>query len=191
MFTKQAKAIAELQAALGQVDADGKELNQYGLEVGFALIANILLTLATGLALGMLLGSVVYTAVFFLLRRYSGGFHMRGHLGCMIVSVSFTVITLCLAKLSVSVYPTPVCVASVAVGGSLILLLSPVESVNKPLDATEVEVYRKRVRIVLLSSILCVAVLIIIQLTLYAVIVSFVVLQVGFSVLLGRFFVHN
>ena len=191
MFKNPAKAIAELQAELGQVDAEGKEINQYGLEVGFAFLANCILTLMIGLALRMLPGAVIYTASFFLLRRYTGGFHMRSHFGCMAASAALEIAALCLAKFFIHVYAIPICLVFTVIGGALILLFAPVESINKPLDPIEVTVYRKRSKIVLLLFIACIIFLTAVQLMLYTLIISLVLFEVGLSVIFGRFITQN
>lgn len=81
------------------------------------------------------------------LRIYAGGYHARTQLRCYISSVVLIVAVL----LAIEFIPwTNFIVITISiVSGLIIFILSPVEDMNKPLDAAEVKVYGKKTRIIL------------------------------------------
>lgn len=130
------------------INSEDMDLYSYGLKQGIIMLVNLLTTLAIGLVFGMLAESIILTAAYIPIRIYSGGYHSRTQLSCYIVSVIITIAELLLIKhLHINIY---ISLVLSIVFGLIILFLSPVEDQNKPLDSTEVIVYKKRSRVILL-----------------------------------------
>jgi len=141
------KVIARLCAS-GAIKEDDRELYEYALNILLTGILHFLISLLIGLSLGMIMESLALFATFFAVRKFAGGFHAAKPWQCYLFSVATNVALLLLIRFLLKqidvlyyvclVFPLP-----------FILLLSPAESPNKPLNAKEKKVYR------LIASILC------------------------------------
>jgi len=129
------------------ISSEDKEIYVYGLKQGFILLLNILTTLFIGFLFNKVLKTIIFLAAYIPLRIYAGGYHARTQLRCYICSVVLTISVL----LAVEFIPWTNFIVTVvaAISGMIIFILSPVEDMNKPLDAVEVRIYGKRARIIL------------------------------------------
>jgi len=94
----------------------------------------------------------VFTIAYGLLRTSAGGYHARTQGSCYIFSIAMIIIVLSALKY---LQWNPVIYLSLVLLSSIfIFLLAPVEDSNKPLDALEHRVYKKRSRIILIFLLL-------------------------------------
>lgn len=124
------------------IESDDSEIYRYGLERLLTNIINIMTLLAISLAMGMIWQGTVFVASFMFLRRYAGGYHTSTPLRCYFLT-SFVIA----GTLSVIKYlqiDTFIYLGLAVFSSSLIILLSPVESVNKRLDNIEKMIYRRK-----------------------------------------------
>lgn len=185
MFDKQAKAIADMQAELGQVDEQQRDIVQYGLEVALSTAANIIISAVIGIVSGMLLETAVFCAGFILLRRFAGGYHAATQLRCLLVSTLSTVIGLVVARMIQGPYQLLFVVLLWAAGGVAVLLLSPVEDSNKPLEEIEIRVYGRRARLVFLAQSACLAVFQLLAWKTTAAALATAIFMVGIAIVMG------
>lgn len=128
----------------GLVKEEDREVYEYGIEVVAALLINFLSSVVIFSVFGMLLEGLLFFAVFFPIRTYSGGHHMESHLGCYILSMAIMLIfVLCIRVIPESGYLI-ISLAFVAFSSLVVILLSPVEDKNRPIDEVERKVYRKK-----------------------------------------------
>lgn len=129
----------------------GKDSNENELYVfGINQCLNMLLNIITALFIGILSGNVLQILLFMLayipLRSYAGGWHSRTPLRCYIFSiVMLIVVSIGFKYLSIAAW---VYYAVLALAFVIVLVLSPVEDKNKPLDELEYKVYKKRAVII-------------------------------------------
>ena len=85
-------------------------------------------------------------------------------------------------------YPATDLVISIMtlLAGIIIFILAPVETANKPLDHTELSVYRKRTRIILLSDICIITILLAFDLNSIALCMGVALMVLSFMVVLGK-----
>jgi accessory gene regulator B len=141
------KVIARFCAS-GTIQEDDRELYEYALNILLTGILHFLLSLLIGLSLGMIKESLALFASFFVVRKFAGGFHAAKPWQCYLFSIATNVALLLLIRFLLKqidvlyyvclILPLP-----------FILLLSPAESPNKPLNAKEKKAYR------LIACILC------------------------------------
>lgn len=166
----------------------GKDSNENELYVfGINQCLNMLLNIITALFIGILFGNVLQILLFMLayipLRSYAGGWHSRTPLRCYIFSViMLIVVSIGMKYLSLTEW---VYYAVLFVAALIVIILSPVEDKNKPLDEIEHRVYKKRAVIIAAAEI---AVSVVFKLTglnslFAAVVYSFAVL--GFMLIIG------
>jgi len=129
------------------VKEEDRELYTYGFRQGAILIANFAVIFTIGLLFGLLLQSLIFSAAYISLRTVAGGYHARTQRNCNILSILLILAVLSILKWLPwsGVFSLVIMALSIAV----VFFLAPVEDENKPLDAIEIKVYRRRSRIVL------------------------------------------
>lgn len=124
------------------INEEDFDIYQFGLERLFAQILNIITTILLGLAFGMLLECFVFLVAFIALRTYAGGCHATTPRKCYIWTTLIVAASLSAIKYipeNIFIY-----VALLFVASSIIVILSPVSSENKVLDAVEKKIYRRK-----------------------------------------------
>lgn len=137
------------------IDSEDEELYQYGILQGFRIILNLVSALIIGLAFGKLPEIVLFMTAYIPLRSYAGGFHAKTPLRCYVLSVAMLcVISIGLQKIIFS--DTVLYIISFA-AAAVVFIVSPIEDKNKPLDADEIRVFKKRARMILaVEFLLCI-----------------------------------
>lgn len=133
------------------ISSDKRELYRYGFQNGMILTLNFVTSLLIGVIFGKVVDSIFLLAAYMPLRSYAGGHHSSSSEKCYIVSSFIMIIWMCLLKFQI--LPTSCCVIMLIVGLSVCFILAPVEDKNKPLDADEIRIYRKRSLAILLIEI--------------------------------------
>jgi accessory gene regulator B len=122
-------------------DSDS-EIYKFGVEqLGFTVI-NMITIVILGMVFGEVLEGLLFALSFMSLRSVAGGFHASTATRCYLLTTVVIVTVLSVMKfmdLGIEVYGF-----IYIISGTIIILLSPVESENKPLDKIEEIVYRRR-----------------------------------------------
>ena len=137
-----AEKITVTLAGRGIIPEDDAGLYRYGIENGMAVVGNILASLLFGLVTGRL-GNILFFLFFYgSLRSFSGGIHCKSRTGCFTASILILFIPAYLCD-----WAAGLPLVAVIIGGltamAVILALSPVESVNKPLSDEDFGYYRR------------------------------------------------
>lgn len=126
----------------GVVKAEDAEVYIYGINQILAYVLNASSSLIIGLIFGVTFEIIIFMAAYIPLRSFAGGYHAKTPLRCYIFSViMLIVVSIGLKYLAVSEW---VYYAVLLVSVLGVLVLSPVEDRNKPLDEMEHKVYKKR-----------------------------------------------
>lgn len=145
----------------GIIVLEEKEIYSYGLQRGFTMVINILLSLVIGLVLGMPLESIIFMVAYIPLRSYAGGYHARTQFTCHILSLVIIVVALLAIKF-IS-WTNTFSILLLLISGSLICFLSPVPDSNKPLNEKEIKAYKKNVILILGGQYICIFLLVLLQ----------------------------
>ena len=141
-----AEALTDQLVQLQIIREEDRELYSYGFRQGIVLVVNLLVIVAIGLLLDVLWQSLVFIAAYTSLRTVAGGYHARTQRRCFIFSALLIVTVLGAMKwIPVSLLA---CAIIISVSLAAIIVLAPVGDENKPLNETEVRVYRKRSRFI-------------------------------------------
>jgi len=163
---------------------EDKELYIYGIRQGIFMLINIITTFVLGFLLRMFLCSVLYFVVYSTLRIYAGGAHAKTPLRCYIYSTMLTASVLLLVKyLPHSFW---LVFGILMVSSFIVYLVSPVESRNKPLSSKEVELYKRRVNLLLFFYVAIGVVLLVFQHILFAFTIAVSIGALSFMLLWGR-----
>lgn len=179
-------SLTDRMITAGVVKEEDRDVYQYSIEVVAALIVNIVSACALFVVFGRLSEGLIFFAVFFPLRTYSGGYHASTHLKCYLLSMAIMLIVICcLSIISQSSYY----MLSAVLGffsTLTIFMFSPVEDKNRPLDEKEVKVYRKISLRVLAVEGLALILLLISHMEFYALVVSLGLAVTAVSVIIAE-----
>ena len=144
VFTERVVTILQENEIIRKED---RELYIYGLQQGFIIIWNMLTTVTIGILLGQVWESMLFMFAYFPLRSCAGGYHARTPLRCYLLSIIMAIAVL--VSMRLPIWNSVFSFISVIVSSIVILFLAPVEDGNKPLDANETVVFKKRTKAVL------------------------------------------
>lgn len=121
-----------------------RELYEYAIYVFLSGLFHLISVIVLGLCFGMVLESLVFYCSFILIRKFAGGYHAKTPTRCYIFSVITSFVVLCLIKLigytnSVYYYIFVIIEILCIV---FIMISSPLNNENKPLNAKEKKIYK-------------------------------------------------
>lgn len=146
MFRGVSAKLTDKLISLKTIDSDDREIYEFGIQHIFITILNLITVLIIGFILRSTKEALVFIVAFIPLRIFAGGFHFSTPTRCYIFSSCFVAAVL----LAMRYYSIPLLIYCLLYGmsGIVILVFSPVEDKNKPLDSLEKKVYRRRTIIV-------------------------------------------
>lgn len=121
------------------VDIEQKEVYQFGLQQTASMIFDLLIAVTIALIMNMFVDMIIFMIAFITIRQYAGGYHADKRHLCVFFSIIMEILSL----LAISNYTDqlfPLTILSV-VG---ICVLSPIDTLNNPLDGLEKKHYRKK-----------------------------------------------
>ena len=143
MIAKFAKKINEILIQKGIVQKEDAELYQYGIENGIVVAGNLLASGIFGIVTGRPGLVLVFLLFYASLRSYSGGSHCKSRIGCFLISMAILSIPVYTYEFVMNNVPATVILMIGIAAVVVILILSPVESINKPLDDEEKKYYAR------------------------------------------------
>lgn len=136
----------------GVISQDEVKIVEYGLENLGSSLSGLLVTMLIGIYFDFAWGSFLLWLQAFPLRKNAGGFHAETKIRCLLFSTATIVVSM--IGLKQMAWTETVYIWITLISAAVIWLLAPVENNNKRLDSTEVRVYRKRTRSILILEIL-------------------------------------
>lgn len=121
-----------------------RELYEYAIYILLSGLFHLFSVVALGLCFNMVLESLVFYCSFILIRKFAGGYHAKTPMRCYIFSVITSVVALYLIKLigySNSVYYY-IFVTIEILCVVFIMIASPLDNENKPLNAKEKKIFK-------------------------------------------------
>ena len=143
MIAKFAKKINEILIQKGIVQKEDAELYQYGIENGIVVAGNLLASGIFGIVTGRPGLVLVFLLFYASLRSYSGGSHCKSRIGWFLISMGILSIPVYTHEFVMNNVPATVILMIGIAAVVVILILSPVESINKPLDDEEKKYYAR------------------------------------------------
>lgn len=127
----------------GIVQKEDAALYQYGIENGITVAGNLLASVLFGVLTGRLGIVLVFLLFYGTLRTYSGGVHCKSKLGCFILSMLILLVPVFSYEWVMDNVLFPIIMIIGVIAIVVILVLSPVESINKPLEDEERKYYKR------------------------------------------------
>ena len=143
VISEFAEKISNKMVNRGIVQSEDAELYQYGIENSITVAGNLLASVLLGILTGRLGIVLVFLLFYSSLRSYSGGVHCKSKLGCFILSMLVLLVPVFSYKWVMEMVAFPVLIVVGVIAIVVVLVLSPVESISKPLDDEERKYYRR------------------------------------------------
>lgn len=130
------------------ISQEDRELYEYAVFSIFITMLPLLLAIIVGALEGNIKGYILVIIPFFILRKFSGGYHAKNAGVCFLESILLLVITVKVADSRFSIYVFEI----VAVISMVSLMInSPIDSENRRLDEYEINICKKVVRIIVFA----------------------------------------
>ena len=149
MTKKLSEFFANFLVDTGAVATDKRAVILFGLELLLSSIISILIIIALSIAFGFPFLWLPFLLAFIPLRTTAGGYHAATHTGCNITFALAYIIRIIVCKY-VTMQPLTYIIISV-MSVVTILLFSPVEAINKPLNDVRKSTNRTRSIIIILA----------------------------------------
>ena len=143
MIAEFAKKINDMLVYKGIVQKEDADLYQYGIENGITIAGNLIASVIFGIVTGRPGLVLVFLLFYASLRSYSGGSHCKSRIGCFLISMAILFIPVYTYEPVMKNVPNAVILMIGIAAVVVILILSPVESINKPLDDEEKKYYAR------------------------------------------------
>lgn len=125
----------------GVIGQEEQELYEYAIHSLILEIAPIILVGIFGILMGAMLQGIILIVPFMLIRKFSGGFHAKHEIYCLVTSSMLLMLCVWFAKhLEVGVLLSTLTFLS----GGMLMVLSPIDSENRRLDEDEKKHCKKR-----------------------------------------------
>ncbi len=125
------------------------ELFEYGIFLVLSQILYSIICLVCGIIFGCIVESIVFYISFMVIREYAGGFHASTELRCFILSTSSILLsTYCISIIKEHDFDT-VFIILLSLSSLIIILLTPLDTEEKPLTKTEKINFRKKTLVIL------------------------------------------
>lgn len=184
MFAKISEQLTESLEQNEAIRSEDRELYTYGFKQGLIILLNLATTLIIGLIFGKVLQLSLFMAAFIPLRTFAGGYHAKTPIRCYLLSiVMLTAVVLCMKHLILD--ELMYCLI-ITVSAAVILLLSPVEDINKPLDEEEIRVYKKRTLYILAFELVLFFIMNYLNLDGFTVVVCYEMAILGIMLIAGK-----
>ena len=143
MIYKTSRHITEKLIKHGRVDSDDRELFEYGIFLVISQMIYALVCIISGIIFKCIAESLVLYVSFNFARRYSGGFHASTELRCFIFSSLSILCSVGLIKMFEIKNLRMPFIILLAVASAVIIILSPLDTDEKPLTKDEKVRFRK------------------------------------------------
>ncbi len=147
MITKIAAAVSDWLVAQGAVTDKDKSLFAYAVYSFLFGLVPVLIIVVLGFIFSMLAEALLLITPFMLLRKFSGGYHLKSPLVCVISSTGLLTLSLLSVRL-ITTYDTVFILSTLVILSAVVLfVLSPIDSEARRLTAKETRVFRLIARV--------------------------------------------
>lgn len=137
------------------VEAEDKEIYIYGYEILISSAIGVALVLILGFLFNLVIETVIFLAEFILIRQSCGGYHANSYLKCILSFMSVFVLVILALNIFLVHYSYLIWIVLSAMCMSVMMELSPIENINKPL--TQKTKSRNRKISIVLSAVVIIA----------------------------------
>lgn len=171
------KRVIESLTRKGLISQEDQELYSYALKIFIKGFVNVVTVIVIGQIMSLLIESLVLFASFYILRKFTGGYHAHSFITCYMSSIIIFSLSLLLLKNASSV-DTWIWYVLIIISNLIIITFAPIKHPNKQISKKEANIFK------------IVSIILIILLS----ITSFIIINksksiIGFSIVTGDFIV--
>lgn len=130
------------------VDAEKRSVYEYGFEVIISTVIGFVLIFISGFILDELLSSMIFYAMFIIVRQYTGGYHANSHLKCKSTMLCLCLLVLLSAKYLTDLFSFVWHLTFLIIYFVTVVLCAPVEHINAPLT-DELKIRNKKISVII------------------------------------------
>lgn len=119
-----------------------EELVEYSLKILKSFLINLFITTIIGMLMQKIRETLCFYTVFFILRKITGGFHLKSRNLCMIVSIIICILSVLFADYLGKTNSNIINSIIVSISNIIIIVFSPVVNENKPLTFKQIKIYK-------------------------------------------------
>ena len=124
----------------GIISENDRELYEYAVNSIFMMVSPIVMSCIIGAIMGHLLTCMAFVALFILLRKFTGGYHTRHRITCILLSTFIIVIAAIIINMDINIC---LLILFQVVSMMVICYFSPQDHYNYRLSDTEKACFRK------------------------------------------------
>ena len=125
-------------------EADVQDFYRYGIEISISSFLNIFLVLLVGVIVHHMIESVIFLAIFILIRSFTGGYHADTYFRCNLLMCSTFILTVAVNYMISGSLSLSMIIVLVFITEVVVSVLVPIENKNKPIDDSK----RPRLKII-------------------------------------------
>ena len=137
MYTKLSKAVGAWLAKENVIDVNESELYAYAFYSLLFGLTPIFISIILGIMFHMLKEALILIIPFMVMRKFSGGFHLKRPGTCLICSTLLLAFSLCVIKYISRFQQSSTLKSLVLISALIIFLLSPIDSEERKLSLSE------------------------------------------------------
>ena len=115
-------------------DAEVQDFYRYGVEISISSFLNIFLVILVGVIIHHFIESVIFLALFILIRSFTGGYHADTYFSCNLLMCTTFIITVIVNYMISSRLSPLMIVVLICITELIVSVLGPIENKNKPID---------------------------------------------------------
>lgn len=185
MFNKLSVKITDKLENKGIIQSNGREVYEYGLRQIFSSLLNIITMILIGVLMGMFKETVVFTVAYIPLRSCAGGYHASSPQRCWAISALMLFLNLNAIKYIPELFYYYFAILTL-IACILIILLSPVEDINKQLDDKEQKIYHFRTLILVIIEFIIILVFSFFNIRKIVITVEMVLITLSIMLIIGK-----
>ena len=160
-----------------------KDIYQYGIECIYLMIINYLSLFVIAIIMGMFKELLLLSCSFIPLRKNAGGFHAKTKIRCYFFSCMCVWSLLLICNIS---WSQNICFISLLIANFIIILLAPLDNMNRKMSEKELKIFRRNAIIYLgIIDIVCILIFVFRINIQYQYLIGGVILSV-FLLVLGK-----
>lgn len=118
-------------------DPEVQDFYKYGVEISISSLLNIALVLMLGVLINHILESIIFLAIFILIRSFTGGYHADTYFRCnLLMCVTFT-LTVTINDLLWNKITFSIIIILIGITELVAAILGPIENKNKPIESSK------------------------------------------------------
>ena len=131
------REISDLLVEEKIIDVEETDVYTYCINAVFDIIGTILITVTLGIILNKMMETTLFLLIVIPLRSFSGGYHAKTSLTCLVLSILYYLTSIYLADCLFKSIHYTLTIIVFFISLCIVYIISPIESVNKPITIEE------------------------------------------------------